>query len=71
MTGQMNGMLILNAIPNPEVEEKVKVFLSRYAKNVPGEKLDDLMKKTPLILSRKTNEKTGETFASRLQMLGA
>ncbi|MBW2096216.1 MAG: HD-GYP domain-containing protein, partial [Deltaproteobacteria bacterium] len=66
-----NGMLILNAIPNPEVEEKVKVFLSRYAKNVPGEKLDDLIKKTPLILSRNTNEKIGETFASKLQMLGA
>jgi HD-GYP domain-containing protein (c-di-GMP phosphodiesterase class II) len=71
MNSQMNGTLILNAIPNPEVEEKVKVFLSRYAKNVPGEKLDDLIKKTPLILSRHTNEKIGETFASRLQMLGA
>jgi putative nucleotidyltransferase with HDIG domain len=71
MTDQMNGMLILNAIPNPQVEEKVKVFLSRYAKNVPGEKLDDLIKKTPLILSRKTDEKIGEKFASKLQMLGA
>ncbi len=71
MTDQMSGMLILNAIPNPQVEEKVKVFLSRYAKNVPGEKLDDLIKKTPLILSRKTDEKIGEKFASKLKMLGA
>jgi putative nucleotidyltransferase with HDIG domain len=67
----MNGMLILNAIPNPQVEEKVKVFLARYARNVPGDKLDDLIKKTPLVLSRKTDEKIGERFASKLQMLGA
>jgi putative nucleotidyltransferase with HDIG domain len=71
MSDQMNGMLILNAIPNPQVEEKVKVFLARYARNVPGDKLDDLIKKTPLVLSRKTNEKIGEKFASKLQMLGA
>jgi putative nucleotidyltransferase with HDIG domain len=71
MSGQMNGMLILNAIPNPQVEEKVKVFLARYARNVPGDKLDDLIKKTPLVLSRKTDEKIGERFASKLQMLGA
>jgi putative nucleotidyltransferase with HDIG domain len=67
----MTGMLVLNAIPNPEVEEKVKVFLSHYARNVPGNKLDDLINKTPLILSRNADEKIGEKFASKLQLLGA
>ena len=71
MSSQVNGMLILNAIPNAEVEEKVKAFLARHTKNVPDEKLNVLIKRTPLVLSRSTSEKTGETLALKLQMLGA
>lgn len=71
MTSQVNGMVILNAIPNPEVEEKVKTFLSQYTNKIPTEKLNAMIKKTPLVLSRNANEKAGETFASKLQMLGA
>ena len=41
MTDQMNGMIILNAIPDAGVEQKVGEFLSGHAKNIP---LDVLIK---------------------------
>lgn len=71
MNSQMTGMLILNGVPNPEVEQKVKAFLVKYAKNVPNDKLDRLIQKTPLVLSRHANEKIGKRLVSRLQTLGA
>lgn len=71
MTDQMNGMIILNAIPNAGVEQKVGQFLSCYVKNIPVDKLKYMIKKTPLILSKNANEKNGKTFVSKLEMLGA
>lgn len=71
MTDQMNGMIILNAIPDAVVEQKVGEFLSRHAKNMPVDKLQDMIKKTPLVLSKNTTEKIGKTFVSKLEMLGA
>jgi len=71
MVAQMNGMLVLNSIPNTEVEEKVKQFLSHYAKNVGSNKLEDLIKKTPLVLSKNADEKAAEAFVARLEKLGA
>ncbi len=71
MTDQMNGMIILNAIPDAGVEQKVGDFLSCHAKNIPADKLKDMMKKTPLVLSKNANEKIGKTFVSKLEMLGA
>ncbi len=71
MASQMNGMLVLNAIPNTEVEERVKQFLSHYAKNTGGSKLEDLINKTPLVLSKNAEEKAAEAFVARLEKLGA
>lgn len=71
MTDQMNGMVILNAIPDAGVEQKVGEFLSRHARNMPVDKLKDRIKKTPLVLSKNTTEKIGKTFVSKLEMLGA
>jgi HD-GYP domain-containing protein (c-di-GMP phosphodiesterase class II) len=67
----MDGMIILNAIPNAGVEQKVGEFLSCHTKNIPVDKLKDMIKKTPLILSKNANEKNGKTFVSKLEMLGA
>jgi putative nucleotidyltransferase with HDIG domain len=71
MTDQMNGMIILNAIPDAGVEQKVGDFLSCHAKNIPVDKLKDMIKKTPLVLSKNATEKIGKTFVSKLEMLGA
>ena len=71
MTDQMNGMVILNAIPDAGVEQKVGEFLSRHARNMPVDKLKDRIKKTPLVLSKNTTEKIGKTFDSKLEMIGA
>jgi hypothetical protein len=71
MTDQMNGIIILNAIPDAGVEKKVGEFLSYHAKNIPVDKLKDMIKKTPLVLSKNASEKIGKTFVSKLEMLGA
>jgi len=71
MTDQMNGMIILNAIPDAGVEQKVGEFLSCHAKNISADKLKDMIKKTPLVLSKNASEKIGKTFVSKLEMLGA
>ena len=71
MTDQMNGMIILNAIPDAGVEQKVGEFLSCHAKNIPVDKLKDMIKKTPIVLTKNANEKIGKTFVSKLEMLGA
>jgi len=71
MTDQMNGMIILNAIPDTGVEKKVGEFLSCHAKNIPLDKLKDMIKKTPVVLSKNVSEKIGKTFVSKLEMLGA
>jgi putative nucleotidyltransferase with HDIG domain len=71
MAGQMNGTLVLNAIPNMEVEQRVKAFLSRYAKNIEGHKLEDLINKTPLVLSKNADKKAADAFVTRLETLGA
>jgi putative nucleotidyltransferase with HDIG domain len=67
----MNGMLVLNAILDTEVEEKVRQFLSHYTKNAGGHKFEDLIKKTPLVLSRNAEEKAAKAFVTRLEKLGA
>ena len=71
MTDKMNGMIILNAIPDAGVEQKVWEFLSCHAKNIPVDKLKDMIKSTPLVLSKNASEKIGKTFVSKLEMLGA
>ena len=71
MTDQMNGMIILKAIPNANVEQKVREFLSCHAKNISADKLKDLIKKTPLVLSKNATEKMGKIVVSKLEMLGA
>ena len=71
MTDQMNGMIILNAIPDAGVEQKVGEFLSCHAKNIPADKLKDMIKKTPIVLTKNANGKIGKTFVSKLEMLGA
>ena len=71
MTDQMTGMIILNAIPDAGIEQKVGEFLSCHAKNIPVDKLKKMIKKTPLVLSKNVSEKIGKTLVSKLEMLGA
>ena len=71
MADQMNGIIILKAIPDAGVEKKVGEFLSGRAKNIPADKLKDMIKKTPLVLSKNVTEKIGKSVVSKLEMLGA
>ena len=71
MTDQITGMIILNAIPDAGIEQKVGELLSCHAKNMPVDKLKEMIKKTPLVLSKNVSEKIGKTFVSKLEMLGA
>jgi putative nucleotidyltransferase with HDIG domain len=71
MAHQMNGMIILDSIPDTGVEKKVGEFLSCHVKNMSAEKLKDYLKKTPLVLSKNTPEKTGKTLVTKLELLGA
>lgn len=71
MSDQMNGMIILNAIPNDTVEYSVWEFLSCHNKKIPADKLKNLIRKTPVVLSKNVSEKIGRTFVSKLEMLGA
>jgi len=71
MAHQTNGMIILNSVPDAGVEKKVWEFLSCHVKNMSAEKLKDFLKKTPLVLSKNTSEKTGKTLVSKLELLGA
>ena len=71
MSDKIYGMLILNAIPDAGVEQKVWEFLSDHAKKMPADKLKDMIKKTPLVLSKNVSDKIGKTVVSKLERLGA
>ena len=68
MADQMNGIIILKAIPDAGVEKKVGEFLSGRAKNIPADKLKDMIKKTPLVLSKNVTEKIGKSVVSKLEI---
>lgn len=64
------GVLILNTLPDEETENKVVQFLSRYTKTLPADELKQIIKKTPLILSKNISENKGRIIESRLKELG-
>jgi putative nucleotidyltransferase with HDIG domain len=71
VTDQMYGMIILNAIPDDGVKHKVWEFLSCHAKKIPADKLEAMIQKTPVILSKNVSAKIGKIIVSKLEMLGA
>ena len=68
---QDRGTLILKAVPNGEVEEKVKAFLGKIFRDVSEEKLTSLVKKTPVVLGKNVPVSMGPKIVSNLKKLGA
>ncbi len=65
------GTLILDAVPNSEVEQKIGVFLARHLKNIPSEKVAVMVKNTPVVLCKNISEKMGKFVVANLEKLGA
>ena len=68
---QDRGTLVLKAVPDGEVEEKVKAFLGKVFRNVSEEKMACLVKKTPVVLSKNIPISAGAKIVANLSKLGA
>jgi putative nucleotidyltransferase with HDIG domain len=68
---QDTGILILRAVPAGHVENEVKAFLGKILKNIPQEKVADLIGKTPVVLGKNIPAHTGTKIAQTLRKLGA
>ncbi|NPA95681.1 MAG: HD domain-containing protein [Thermodesulfobacteria bacterium] len=66
-----NGYLVIKNIPNDSCREKIKNFLLKSVKNLDREKIDHLLKSTPLTLGGKIPGKTGRKIAKMLSECGA
>lgn len=65
------GTLVLKAVPSDEVEEEVKAFLGKVFRNVSHEKVANLIRKAPVVLSKNVSAKTGAKIVANLERLGA
>jgi hypothetical protein len=65
------GSLILKAL-SPEADEaQLIAYLEKRAKSIPSDKIPDLLRNLPVVLSRNVAEETGLLVVQRLQELGA
>ena len=71
MEGAQRGKLILEAVPNREVEQNVVIYLSRLTRHVPPEVLAAKITRTPIILSKNILAEQGVKIAADLEKLGA
>jgi len=65
------GSLILKALSPDADESQVIAYLERRAKSIPPEKIPQLLKSLPVVLSRNVAEETGQSVVHRLRELGA
>jgi putative nucleotidyltransferase with HDIG domain len=71
MAENTRGTLILNAIPNVEVQERIGDFLARHFKDMTNDKAVAIAKKVPIILGKNVSGKVAEFIVSNLEKLGA
>jgi tetratricopeptide (TPR) repeat protein len=71
MSNEKKGRLILKAIPNKDVEEKVVSYLSGMVKGTTPELIAEKVRKAPLILSKDISAEQGRKIADALQKIGA
>lgn len=69
--GAGQGILILESIPDKTTEDRVRKFLEARVKNISPDTLTNLLKNTPVILSRRVPEEVGRRVADYLKELGA
>ncbi len=64
------GTLILNTLPSQETEDKIIRFLTDHVKNLSPEKLKNIFRKAPVVLSRDIPENKGKVLECKLKELG-
>lgn len=65
------GSLILKALSPAADEAQLIAYLEKRAKSIPPDKIPDLLKNLPVVLSRNVAEEIGLLVVQRLQELGA
>lgn len=71
MRSEQKGRLVLKAVPNKDVEEKVVSYLSGMIKGTTPELIAEKVRKAPLILNKDISAELGWKIAEALQRLGA
>ena len=66
----VQGSLILEKVPDKETENKIITFLSQYTKTLSPEKIQQILRKAPVILIKKISESEGKILEKRLKELG-
>ncbi len=66
-----SGAIIINSLPSGTVARDVSEFLEEFAKNIPKEKIPDLLEQTPVVLTHHAHEKIGKNVVKQLEQLGA
>ena len=71
MSNERTGKLVLQEAPSGEVEKKVVMLLSKFAKNASHEKLTAKVRNTPYTLSNNIPAEKALLLLEALQKLGA
>jgi putative nucleotidyltransferase with HDIG domain len=71
MVGKTRGQLILNAVPNLEVQGRIGDFLAQHFENMTNEKAAAIAKKVPVVLGKHVSGKVAEFIVTNLEKLGA
>ena len=71
MSNGQRGKLVLQEVPSGEVEKKVVMLLSRFAKSASPEKLTAKVRNTPYALSKDIPAEKALIILEALQKLGA
>jgi hypothetical protein len=71
MSNQQHGKLVLQEVPAGEVEKKVFMLLSKFAKSASAETLSARIRNTPFVLSHDIAIEKAQIILEALQKLGA
>jgi hypothetical protein len=71
MSNEQRGKLVLQEVPSGEVEKKVVLLLSKFAKSASPEKLTAKVRNTPYALSKDIPAEKALIILEALQKLGA
>jgi len=71
MLVENKGTIVLKNVPNADVAQKIASFLAGRLNGTPRERVEAIIKKTPVILGRNVSSKTGSSLVCTLKRLGA
>ena len=71
MLVENKGTIVLKNVPNADVAQKIVSFLAGRLNGTPRERVEAIIRKTPVILGRNVSSKTGSSLVCTLKRLGA